>query len=323
MERLRSDVRYDAVRILRALARGHGQATPLYAKWRNRLNRRPSVIILWSSIRLRLPARSLKDREEYRKAHRGHWDGRTTIRPCVLNAFWRTVRATDPDYQLILAMDEGQRYDFGVIPTRAGMKILTYQVVRDLMHGVRQPDHVTDHYNEEKARLYASLIAAQEKLRKSRAGVIPLPAEVRGQLIEEALQASSRLWEIDQIYDDRVLRKAKLVDQVLYSVAQLRAFGESLTEYSFQVEDPHGPRRDQIERVLKDFEAQIGLYSTLDVRAQTHQASRLIRQVRVCLKEGSIDPTEAKARLLAAAKLTEEASLLLTQKPVQLPLSVA
>ena len=307
----REDLLYSGIRILSAIMRGTAEATPLYAKRSNLLNHRPSVIILWSPLRLRLQPKSLTLRSRYERCHEGRWDNRTTIGPCVLNSFWRPVKEADPDYQKILGMSTEEQRDYGVISTNQGLKRLTYQVVRDLVSSIRQPSHVTDSYDAERAELHRQQLVAQQTFRDARAGATTLSPQEISQLLDGIYHRSVRLYKIERIYDDRVLRGARLSDQLIMATVQLQQISEALMRFALEVSRPDGPRREVIDWKLRHFQDQIGSFTTSEVRSKTRLSARLLRQVRSGINE-SMPPDLACERLLAAAKLAQEASTILT-----------
>ncbi len=310
MPQKRGDLLYSGVRILGAIMRGNAEATPLYTTRKNIANRRPSVIILWSPLRIRLQPKSLKDRQKYEARHSGKWDNRTTIGPCVLNSFWRAVKPTDPDYAKISLMTENDQREYGIIRTSQGLKRLTYQIVRDLTSGVRQPEHVTEGYDAEKSTLYRQQLVAQQTFQDVQSGRVALSREEVSLLLDGIFDRSVRIYHIDQIYDDRVLRGARLKDQVVYATAQLRFISDELMKFAAQVTGVGGVRADVIFWKLLIFQDQIGSYTTFDVKPKTRMAARLLKQVRDGL-DGTMSPPESQRRIFAAAKLAQEASSIL------------
>jgi hypothetical protein len=304
----REDLLVEEFRVDQAVRNGRADATPVFTTERNWRSRRISVLILWTPLRLRLQPVSTTAREEYIKRH-GVWRNRTTISPCVLNPIWLPVKPVAPDWEQIMKMDKDELRNYFIYKNRSEWLRRVYQVVMDLPTALRQPGHVMTAYDQEKARLTQRQSEIQTKLVDGLRGTTALSSEERHQLNEESFTIGRRRQEIDQIYQDRLLRELRLKDLVLESSSQLVSLGESLSQYGERITRPQGPKPSWITADLGDYLTRLVFWNTAEVRPLIRVARQEIQAL--CKDIYVYSPPEACQKLQHAGEKVREAGIIL------------
>src|SRR5947207_1452804 len=141
MAKKRIDLRVEAYRIDNAIAAGRADALPVYPKPGFTLGRKPRLMVLFSSLRLRLRPVNDLVRQRFERRYGKKWDNRMTIPPCLLNSRWILVTEKADDFSDLCKMTVPERKRFGVVTKDGEMKRRIYEVVEDFSHGLRQIDH--------------------------------------------------------------------------------------------------------------------------------------------------------------------------------------